>query len=147
MTVTAQRYPSETESEYFDFTLEIIPCVNILSNSETTYEHDYYIGDPMLQLELVENEVNDCTNSHYTIVYGDNDESPPGAFNVYNMTDFRQMNITFEVGSVEELSPGTYTVEVWEEDWYTGFTAKTVFNLNLYEELAPFAGLNFNTTV
>ena len=63
------------------------------------------------------------------------------------MTDFRQMNITFEVGSVEELSPGTYTIEVWEEDWYTGFTAKTVFNLNLYEELASFAGLNLNTTV
>ena len=101
----------------------------------------------MLQLELVENQVNDCTNSHYTIVYGEDDESPPSAFNVYNMTDFRQMNITFEVGSVEELSPGTYTIEVWEEDWYTGFTAKTVFNLNLYEELASFAGLNLNTTV
>ena len=55
LTVTAQRYPSETESQYFDFTLEIIPCVNVLSNSETTYEYDYYIGDPMLQLELVEN--------------------------------------------------------------------------------------------
>lgn len=54
LVVIAQRYTGETENEQFEFTIDVLPCFNVLEDSVTTYEHEYLIGEPMLQLELVE---------------------------------------------------------------------------------------------
>ena len=105
-----------------------------------------------MQLALVENQVNNCTNSHYSIFYDDSTSADyvsgvlPSAFTVSNVTEVRQMNITLQVPSVEVLSPGSYTIEVWEEDWYTGFTAKTVFIVEVREQSYTFPGVSIVNT-
>lgn len=56
------------------------------------------------------------------------------------MTQVGQMNLTLEAASLDVLTPGNYAVEVWEEDWYTGFVAKTIFTVTVKGQAIVFAG-------
>lgn len=122
----------------------MIPCINIPEDSLTTYtDLDYIIGSPVLDFELVEALRNNCTNSHFTIVLPgsseDGAELPPEAFTVTNYTEFRQISISLEAASTSTIfGTGNYAFEVWEEDWFTGFIAKTRFEVQVLE---PFAGI------
>lgn len=126
----AERYAGETESKFFSFKLSFVPCVNVVEDSSTTFVHEYHIGEPLLQLELVERALTNCTNSHFTLV-NEQSEDLSQALSVYNETKFRQVNLTLEAASSETLRPGNYSIEVWEQDWFSGFIAKTIFEIGV----------------
>ena len=88
---------------------------------------------------------NNCTNSDLTLVLPDSSNAilPSEAFTVTNDTEFRHVSISLQADSISTtFNTGNYTFEVWEVDWFSGFIAKTRFEVRVAEEeLEPFTGV------
>ena len=68
MTVLAADDEAE-ESRSLDFSLLIVPCINVPAETETVYDDfKYVLGDPKLELPLVEALFINCTNSIFSFV-------------------------------------------------------------------------------
>lgn len=68
LSVKAQRYPTETETQTFDFKLEVKPCVSLAEHSETLVtDLVYIIGSPYMHVATVNVTENLCHNSVLTM--------------------------------------------------------------------------------
>lgn len=90
------------KSRSVNFDLLIVPCINVLDNVEIEYEpFTYIIGEPLLELPIVESLSANCTNSKFSIEPLESEL--PQAFSVNNDADLRQVIISIQASSLEEL--------------------------------------------
>ena len=129
LSIILQRYDGDTEAEFVYFTVNVVKCLSVYADLETEYYHEYFIGDPTVALPIVDSVYPDCTSSYMSLVPA-LDELPV-AFSVANDTSSRQVIIRLHASSVEEIRLGNHSVEVWETDLYSNFTAKTIFTISV----------------
>ena len=129
LSIISQRYEGDTEAEFVYFTVNVVKCLSVYADLETEYYLEYVIGDPTVALTVVDSVYPDCTSSYMSLVPALNEL--PAAFSVANDTSSRQVIISLQASSVEEIGLGNHTVEVWETDMYSGLNTKTIFTISV----------------
>jgi len=128
--VVSQRYPGDAEYKVINLDLTIANCVSVDRDTEKVLAgFNYTVGDPRLSLGSVGVLNPICENSFFSI-------APsllllPPAFLVNNATATRQVHLSVYADSVIQVTSGNYSITVTERDFYSGFTAKTTFLVNV----------------
>lgn len=128
-TVSVSLLGYEAQQGQAVFSVVIKICSSLTRNSDSQIQgSEYTLGSGVVQLAYVEKQKSDCNSTKLTLTPSFAELGP-----AFNLTQIEQgwIKLRVEANSTKELTLGSHTVKISEDDVYSGFKTLTTIRFNV----------------